>query len=58
MFWIRCAGIINSINSDGMWRTKNLTEESDTFKDIVKNDFMFVTRVVQRLKEKINGITR
>ncbi len=58
MFWIRFAGIINSINSDGMWRTKNLTEESDTFKDIVKNDFMFVTRVVQRLKEKINGITR
>ncbi len=58
MFWIRFAGIINSINSNGMWKTKNLTEESDTFKDIVKNDFMFVTRVVHRLKEKVNGIAK
>ncbi len=58
MFWIRFAGIINSINSNGTWRTKNLTEESDTFKDVVKNDFMFITRVVYRLKEKVNGITK
>jgi len=55
MFWVRFAGIINSINSDGMWKTKNLHEERRTFSDIVKNDFYFITKVVTRLKEKINN---
>lgn len=53
-FWIRFAGIINSINSVGAWKTKNYIEEKQSFTDIIKSDFSFVTEIVQALKKKFN----
>ena len=53
-FWIRFAGIINSINSVGAWKTKNYIEEKLSFTDIIKSDFSFVTEIVQALKKKFN----
>ncbi len=54
-FWIRFAGIINSINSNGMWRTRNLTEERQSFTDKVREDFSFITEVIVALKRRMGG---
>lgn len=59
-FWIRFAGIINSINSNGTWRTRNLTEERQSFTDKVREDFSFITEVIVALKRRMgsNGKTQ
>lgn len=54
IFWIRFAGIINSINSGGAWKTRTFTEECQTFKSIVKKDFGFFSRIVARLRKVSN----
>lgn len=36
VFFIRLAGIINSIETDSSWKTMNLSEECRAFADVVK----------------------
>lgn len=55
VFWIRFAGIINSINSSGTWRTKNYTEEFESSEELVKEDFSFITNIIEKIK---NGISK
>jgi len=38
VFWMRLAGIINSIKSEGRWKTTNMTDEIKTIKNIVDKD--------------------
>lgn len=39
VFFIRVAGIINSINTTSSWKTRTLSEEADSFSTVVKKDF-------------------
>ncbi len=39
VFFIRLAGIINSINTTSAWKTRTLSEEADSFGETIKGDF-------------------
>jgi putative glycosyltransferase (exosortase G-associated) len=54
IFWIRFAGIINSINSSSAWKTKTFTQECQIFSGIVKKDFGFISRIVGKLRKVSN----
>lgn len=45
VFWFRFAGIINSINSRLVWRTKDLTQEKQIFLDIIRKDITSMTSI-------------
>lgn len=55
IFWVRFAGIINSIQSDSAWKTKNLKEEKDSFLSVIKQDFSFVSAIIEKIKRGINN---
>lgn len=59
VFFIRLAGIINSIGTDSAWRTKSLTDEKNDFVGVIKSDFVknkdFLKKIysiVNRTEEK------
>lgn len=52
VFWFRFAGIINSINSSLVWKTKNLTEEKQIFVNIVKGDIAFFEKILGKKQKK------
>lgn len=54
VFWIRFAGIINSIKSESAWKTSTLTEEKIRFGEVVRQDFRFFTRLLDKLKRIFN----
>ena len=54
IFWIRFAGIINSIKGTGSWKTTTLTEEWQKVKKTVNDDFHLPKRVVRALRRKVN----
>ena len=54
VFFIRMAGIINSINTDSAWKTRDLTEERTAFWDQVKEDARRPLRVLNRFRAVIN----
>lgn len=51
VFFIRFAGIINSINTNSAWKTKNFTQELQSAKKAIAED----CSVIRRLLEKIRG---
>lgn len=51
VFWMRLAGIINSIKSEGRWKTTNLAEEIKTIKNIVDKD-------TEKSKKRLTKISR
>jgi len=53
-FFIRFAGIINSIQTGMSWKTKGLHEEVDDFKQIIKKDFQSLSKLIEKIKERIN----
>ena len=55
IFWIRFAGIINSIKGAGSWKTTTLTEEWQQVKKAVHDDFHLPRRMVRALRKKINN---
>ena len=55
VFWIRFAGIINSIKSEGNWKTATLTEEWNKIKKTVSDDFHSPKRMVRALRRKVNN---
>jgi len=54
VFWIRFAGIINSIKGIGTWKTTTLTEEWKRIKAAVNDDFHLPKRIVRALRRKVN----
>lgn len=54
VFWFRFAGIINSIKGQQVWRTNNLTQEREHFVETIRKDFSGITRVLDKMREKVN----
>ena len=54
VFFIRMAGIINSIQTDSSWKTKTLTQECAEFAGVVKSDVKKVTGIVEKIRHKVN----
>ncbi len=54
VFFIRMAGIINSINTDSAWRTRNLTDERIAFTEVIKSDIQKPIRVIRKIKNAVN----
>lgn len=54
VFFIRFAGIINSIHTGSAWKTKTLTDEKNAFTDVVKNDFKKVANVLKKIHYFVN----
>lgn len=52
-FWFRFAGIINSIRGEQSWKTKTLTQEKEKVKELVSNDFRFLTKFIKKIKGKV-----
>jgi len=55
VFWIRFAGIINSIQSRSGWKTKTLTEEKEHLSSTMQKDFHSLARVRNKLYKMINN---
>lgn len=54
VFFIRVAGVINSINSDSSWRTSNLTDEKKVFGEILRKDLNKPFAILEKLRAGIN----
>lgn len=54
VFFIRFAGVINSIGTDSAWRTKNLTQEMDSFKENFDNEFSMIRRILDGVRRRVN----
>lgn len=54
VFFIRMAGIINSISTNSSWRTKNLTEEWSDFTAVVRGMCARPVRWLQKLRGAVN----
>lgn len=57
IFFMRFAGIINSIKTDMTWKTRNLSEEWAAFKEIIQKDFAKISGWISRIRRKINHET-
>lgn len=53
-FFIRLAGIVNAVKSEQTWRTRNLTEEANDFKKIIRNDFSLFWKVKKKAEKLVN----
>ncbi len=54
VFFIRMAGIINSIESDSAWKTRTFTEEKNAFSAEIKKDFGGLIKVVKKVRGLVN----
>lgn len=54
VFFIRLAGIVNSINTSSSWRASTLSEEAQRFVSVVKGDFKKLIRLYKRLRRAVN----
>lgn len=55
VFFFRLAGIINSINTDSAWKTRNFTDECDSFFATLKHDLSKPGQFTARLRNAVNG---
>lgn len=55
VFFIRVAGIINSINTDSAWKTRDLTDERKAFTEVIRDD---INRVLEKLNKVRNFINK
>lgn len=55
VFFIRMAGIINSIGTNSVWRTRTLSEEADALGDTLRGDLSGVTGRFRRAWDWVNG---
>ncbi|MBQ7679001.1 MAG: putative glycosyltransferase, exosortase G system-associated, partial [Butyrivibrio sp.] len=53
-FFIRLAGILNSINTTSAWKTKTLTEEIEEYRQEVRSEASHVTGLITRLHDMMN----
>ena len=54
VFFIRLAGIINSIGTDSSWKTNNLTDEKNAFSGVVKEDFGKLSKAYNAANNVVN----
>ncbi|MBP3460115.1 MAG: putative glycosyltransferase, exosortase G system-associated [Lachnospiraceae bacterium] len=54
IFWFRFAGIINSVKGATTWRMRNFTEELEIAEDIIRHDFLWLTRLLEVLRKEVN----
>ncbi|ALU36827.1 Glycosyl transferase [Clostridium autoethanogenum DSM 10061] len=55
IFWIRFAGIINSIKLESKWKTLNLKEEYRAFCNVSKSDFQRVFKIIDKVRRIVNN---
>lgn len=55
VFFIRFAGIINSINTNSAWRTRNFTEEKRDFKKHLLADLTIFKKCITGIRCKVNN---
>lgn len=55
IFWIRFAGIINSITLRNGWKASTPKEEKVRFVNVIKHDFRFVTAIIERCRKLFNN---
>lgn len=55
IFWIRFAGIINSIKAERTWKTLSLNEEYNSFSHVLKSDFKKVYNIIQKIRSAVNN---
>lgn len=55
VFFIRFAGVINSINTDSAWKTRNFTQEKESFVQTVAKDFSVVGHFLGRIRNFVNN---
>lgn len=53
-FFIRLAGVVNSINTDSAWKTKTFTEEKREFWSVIREEFIVPVRIVEKIKKAVN----
>ena len=51
VFFIRVAGIINSIQTDSAWKTMNFTDECKAFAKVVKQDMQKPAAFIGKLRK-------
>ena len=54
VFFIRFAGVINSINTSSAWRTKSFTEEKSEVRQTIGEDFAGVFSWIRKLRGYVN----
>lgn len=54
VFFIRFAGVVNSIGTDSVWRTKTLTDEGDDFRREFKAELSRPVAAVKRMRDWMN----
>lgn len=54
VFFIRIAGIINSIQTDSSWKTKTLSQECKAFTDVIKGDMKIINEKIEKIRHKVN----
>jgi putative glycosyltransferase (exosortase G-associated) len=54
VFFIRFAGIINSINTNSAWKTKNFTEEKAEFRRVVQQEFSVFFGILNKIRGAVN----
>lgn len=54
VFFFRLAGVINSINTDSAWKTRNLTDERESFFNTLKSDLKKPRNINACVRNKIN----
>ena len=54
VFFIRLAGVVNSINTDSAWKTKTFTEEKREFWSVIREEFIVPIRIVEKIKKAVN----
>lgn len=55
VFFIRFAGVINSINTDSAWKTRNFTQEKESFVQTVAKDFSVVGHFLGRIRDFVKN---
>lgn len=55
LYWIRLAGIINSVKTDSKWRTETLSEEMNTLKKGVTGSYKKRFYFIDKLRRLINN---
>lgn len=55
VFFIRFAGVVNSIQTDSAWKTKDFTQEKQTFKKTLTKDWLGVMGVIRKIRRYVNN---
>lgn len=54
VFFIRFAGVINSINTSSAWKTRTLTDENESFRSQLKQDFTNFMGFWNKIRNLVN----